>query len=171
MIVLHLLHFFSYFSPLSPYFYFYFYFYSLSFLTYFPFLSSFDSAENAVKKFFLRKWLKEPSLNCDDFRDLVDWRYYTDRLSRSIQKIVTIPAGKCCSCAVLFYLCISFIFCIFSFQDISSFFLFFSLSLYFSSSICIQRIALSKPISISLFILYPSLPIQVCNESPTPVPE
>ena len=53
-----------------------------------------NSAENAVKKHYLRKWLKEPSLDCDDFRDLVDWQYYTERLSRSIQKIITIPAGK-----------------------------------------------------------------------------
>jgi DNA polymerase epsilon subunit 1 len=51
------------------------------------------SAETDLKKHYLRKWLKEPSLDCEDFRNLVDWQYYTDRLSRSIQKIVTIPAG------------------------------------------------------------------------------
>jgi DNA polymerase epsilon subunit 1 len=51
------------------------------------------SAETAVKEFYLRKWLKDPQLDCDDFRDVVDWVYYKDRLGRSIQKIITIPAG------------------------------------------------------------------------------
>jgi hypothetical protein len=52
------------------------------------------SADPKIKQFYLRKWLKEPSLDCTDFRDLVDWQYYTERLSRSIQKIITIPAGE-----------------------------------------------------------------------------
>lgn len=51
------------------------------------------SAEPPVKRHFLRKWLKEPTLDCSDFRDLVDWSYYKDRLGKSIQKIITIPAG------------------------------------------------------------------------------
>lgn len=51
------------------------------------------SADESVKKFYLRKWLKEPSLDCDDFRDIIDWQYYKDRLGKSIQKIITIPAG------------------------------------------------------------------------------
>ena len=28
------------------------------------------------------------------FRDLVDWDYYIERLGKTIQKIVSIPAGK-----------------------------------------------------------------------------
>ena len=48
-------------------------------------------------QFYLRKWLKEPQLDCNpdvwSFRDLVDWQYYIDRLGKTIQKIVTIPAG------------------------------------------------------------------------------
>lgn len=51
------------------------------------------AAETAVKEFYLRKWLKDPQLNCDDFRDVVDWEYYKDRLGKSIQKIITVPAG------------------------------------------------------------------------------
>ena len=51
------------------------------------------AAETAVKEFYLRKWLKDPQLNCDDFRDVVDWEYYKERLGKSIQKIITIPAG------------------------------------------------------------------------------
>ncbi len=34
-----------------------------------------------------------PGLDCDDFRDIVDWGYYKERLGRSIQRTVTIPAG------------------------------------------------------------------------------
>ena len=51
------------------------------------------SSEPKIKKHYLRKWLKDPSLNCDDFREVVDWDYYKDRLGKSIQKIITIPAG------------------------------------------------------------------------------
>ena len=43
--------------------------------------------------FYLRKWLKDPFLDCTDFRDVVDWDYYKMRLGRSIQKIITVPAG------------------------------------------------------------------------------
>lgn len=52
----------------------------------------FDADDN-TRRHFLRQWLKEPDLDCDDFRDLIDWDYYRERLSRSVQKIVTIPAG------------------------------------------------------------------------------
>jgi len=48
-------------------------------------------------QFYLRKWLKEPKMDCNpevwNFRDIVDWDYYIDRLGKTIQKIVTIPAG------------------------------------------------------------------------------
>jgi DNA polymerase epsilon subunit 1 len=51
------------------------------------------SADEAVRKHYLRKWLKDPKLVCEDFREVVDWEYYKDRLGKSIQKIVSIPAG------------------------------------------------------------------------------
>lgn len=51
------------------------------------------SCEAAIRKHFLRKWLKDASLDCEDFRDVVDWDYYKDRLGKTIQKIITIPAG------------------------------------------------------------------------------
>jgi DNA polymerase epsilon subunit 1 len=51
------------------------------------------SAEPAIKRHWLRKWLKEPTINVDNFRDLIDWNYYKERLGNSIQKIISIPAG------------------------------------------------------------------------------
>ena len=55
------------------------------------------SADLTVRNYYLRKWLKEPELLCDEpgwsFRDLVDWTYYVERLGKTIQKIITIPAG------------------------------------------------------------------------------
>jgi DNA polymerase epsilon subunit 1 len=40
------------------------------------------SAEPHVKVHYLRKWLKNHSLECADFREVVDWDYYKDRLGR-----------------------------------------------------------------------------------------
>jgi DNA polymerase epsilon subunit 1 len=51
------------------------------------------SCEPSMKRFFLRKWLKDNTLDCNDFRDIIDWEYYKQRLGKTIQKIVTIPAG------------------------------------------------------------------------------
>lgn len=51
------------------------------------------AAEESVRKYYLRKWLKEPHLECEDFREVVDWDYYKERISRTIQKIITVPAG------------------------------------------------------------------------------
>ena len=52
-------------------------------------------AEPAVMKHFLRKWLKSPGMDGDDFdiRNILDWEYYRDRLGKTIQKIITIPAA------------------------------------------------------------------------------
>ena len=50
-------------------------------------------AEPSVRKFYLRKWLKCPSLDDYDIRAILDWEYYIDRLGSAIQKIVTIPAA------------------------------------------------------------------------------
>ena len=53
------------------------------------------SAEPAIKRQFLRRWLHDPSLNDDqvDIRNLLDWEYYKERLGSTIMKIVTIPAA------------------------------------------------------------------------------
>uniref|UniRef100_A0A1A8EVY7 DNA polymerase epsilon catalytic subunit n=1 Tax=Nothobranchius korthausae TaxID=1143690 RepID=A0A1A8EVY7_9TELE len=50
-------------------------------------------AEPSVKKHFLRKWLKMPSLHDLDIRTILDWSYYIERLGSAIQKIITIPAA------------------------------------------------------------------------------
>lgn len=52
-------------------------------------------AEPAVMKHYLRKWLKSPGMEDDDFdiRNVLDWDYYMDRLGKTIQKIITIPAA------------------------------------------------------------------------------
>ncbi|KAL1407078.1 DNA polymerase epsilon catalytic subunit [Vanrija albida] len=50
-------------------------------------------ADLAVKRHFLRKWLKDNSLNDFDMRSILDWGYYTERLGSVIQKLITIPAA------------------------------------------------------------------------------
>jgi DNA polymerase epsilon subunit 1 len=52
-------------------------------------------AEPAVMKHYLRKWLKSPGLEGESFdiRNVLDWDYYLERLSKTIQKIITIPAA------------------------------------------------------------------------------
>ncbi|CZR64400.1 probable DNA polymerase epsilon, calytic chain POL2 [Phialocephala subalpina] len=50
------------------------------------------SAETSVKRYFLRKWLKEDPTNMDP-RALLDWDYYRERLGSVIQKLITIPAA------------------------------------------------------------------------------
>ncbi|KAF6780147.1 hypothetical protein AHF37_00368 [Paragonimus kellicotti] len=51
-------------------------------------------AEPSVKRHYLRKWLKDPSLDEDtDLRSILDWPYYIERLGSAIQKIITIPAA------------------------------------------------------------------------------
>ena len=48
----------------------------------------------AVKRHYLKKWLKDNSITTDvDVRDIIDWEYYIKRLNSTIQKIVTIPAA------------------------------------------------------------------------------
>ncbi|RKP05010.1 hypothetical protein THASP1DRAFT_10612, partial [Thamnocephalis sphaerospora] len=51
------------------------------------------SAEPSVKKHFLRKWLKDSSLQQFELRDILDWNYYLERLGSVIQKLITIPAA------------------------------------------------------------------------------
>ena len=49
--------------------------------------------EHSVKRHFLRRWLKDNSVDNFDIRNLLDWDYYIERLNGCIQKIVTIPAA------------------------------------------------------------------------------
>ncbi|KAH8693014.1 DNA polymerase epsilon catalytic subunit A [Talaromyces proteolyticus] len=49
------------------------------------------SAEENVKRFFLRKWMKEDPGDMDP-RTVIDWDYYLERLGSVIQKLITIPA-------------------------------------------------------------------------------
>ena len=50
------------------------------------------SAQNQVKRYFLRKWLREDPSDMNP-RALIDWDYYLERLSSVIQKVITIPAA------------------------------------------------------------------------------
>ena len=52
-------------------------------------------SETAVMKHYLRKWLKSPGMVDEDFniRNVLDWDYYRERLGKTIQKIITIPAA------------------------------------------------------------------------------
>ena len=52
----------------------------------------FSSAEDSVKRYFLRKWLKEDPGDFD-LRSILDWEYYRDRLASVIMKLITIPAA------------------------------------------------------------------------------
>lgn len=50
------------------------------------------SAEESVKRAYLKKWLKEEPADTDP-RALLDWNYYLERLGSVIQKLITIPAA------------------------------------------------------------------------------
>ncbi|KIW33109.1 uncharacterized protein PV07_04601 [Cladophialophora immunda] len=50
------------------------------------------SADDGVKRFFLRKWLKEDPADMDP-RTVIDWDYYLERLGSVVQKLITIPAA------------------------------------------------------------------------------
>ncbi|KAL1836329.1 hypothetical protein VTJ49DRAFT_5300 [Mycothermus thermophilus] len=50
------------------------------------------SAEEDVKRMYLKKWLKEEPADTDP-RALLDWDYYLERLGSVIQKLITIPAA------------------------------------------------------------------------------
>ncbi|CAK9437319.1 uncharacterized protein LODBEIA_P16970 [Lodderomyces beijingensis] len=45
------------------------------------------------KEFYMKKWLKDPSLSKFSPRDVIDWEYYYERLASVVQKIITIPAA------------------------------------------------------------------------------
>ena len=50
------------------------------------------SAEDQVKRFFLRKWLREEPGDMNP-RSIIDWDYYLERLGAVVQKVITIPAA------------------------------------------------------------------------------
>lgn len=50
------------------------------------------SADDSVKRHFLRKWLRDDPGDCD-LRTVIDWDYYSERLGSVIQKLITIPAA------------------------------------------------------------------------------
>ncbi|CAK7210323.1 DNA polymerase epsilon catalytic subunit [Sporothrix bragantina] len=50
------------------------------------------SADEATKRMYLKRWLKEEPANTDP-RALLDWDYYLERLGSVIQKLITIPAA------------------------------------------------------------------------------
>jgi DNA polymerase epsilon subunit 1 len=51
------------------------------------------SAEESVKRTYLRKWLKNNGLTNFEMRSILDWDYYIERLGSVIQKLITIPAA------------------------------------------------------------------------------
>lgn len=50
------------------------------------------ATEPAIKRHFLRKWLKDTTIE-GAVREVIDWDYYRERLEGVIRKIVTIPAA------------------------------------------------------------------------------
>ncbi|KAI9803328.1 MAG: DNA polymerase epsilon catalytic subunit, partial [Phylliscum demangeonii] len=50
------------------------------------------SADEHVKRFYLRKWIREDPGDMDP-RSLIDWNYYLERLGSVVQKLITIPAA------------------------------------------------------------------------------
>jgi DNA polymerase epsilon subunit 1 len=49
--------------------------------------------DEPIKMKFLRKWLKDPTIQSADIRPIIDWDYYIERVSNTIQKMVTISAA------------------------------------------------------------------------------
>lgn len=50
------------------------------------------SADENVKRYFLKKWMKDEPGDMDP-RTVLDWNYYLERLGSVIQKLITIPAA------------------------------------------------------------------------------
>ncbi|KAJ1941510.1 DNA polymerase epsilon catalytic subunit, partial [Linderina macrospora] len=51
------------------------------------------SADAATRRQFLRRWLRDNSLEDADIRSILDWDYYLERFGSVIQKLITIPAA------------------------------------------------------------------------------
>ena len=52
-----------------------------------------SQVEESVRNYYIRRWLKDQKLDNFDIRHLIDWDYYLERFSATIQKIITIPAA------------------------------------------------------------------------------
>jgi DNA polymerase epsilon subunit 1 len=52
------------------------------------------SAEPEIKRHYLRKWLRDPSMSDFDIRSMLDWNYYLERLESVIQKLILIPSSS-----------------------------------------------------------------------------
>ncbi|KAL9600996.1 MAG: hypothetical protein Q9219_002818 [cf. Caloplaca sp. 3 TL-2023] len=50
------------------------------------------AAEEQVKRYFLRRWLREEPNDMNP-RAIIDWEYYLERLGSVVQKLITIPAA------------------------------------------------------------------------------
>ncbi|KAJ2994653.1 DNA polymerase epsilon catalytic subunit [Globomyces sp. JEL0801] len=50
-------------------------------------------SEPNITRYYLRKWLKDHSIQDVNIRDLIDWEYYLERFGAVIQKLITIPAA------------------------------------------------------------------------------
>ena len=50
------------------------------------------SADEPIKRYFLRKWMRDDPGDMDP-RTILDWDYYRERLGSVIQKLITIPAA------------------------------------------------------------------------------
>ena len=50
------------------------------------------SADESIKRHFLRKWMKDDPADMD-LRTILDWNYYLERLGSVVQKLITIPAA------------------------------------------------------------------------------
>jgi len=50
------------------------------------------SAEESVKRHYMRKWMREDPGDMDP-RSVIDWAYYLERLGSVVQKLITIPAA------------------------------------------------------------------------------
>ena len=67
-------------------------------------------AEPAVRRYYLRRWLKTPGATDFDIRDILDWDYYKERFGSAIMKIITIPAALQGILFLIFFLWITFYF-------------------------------------------------------------
>ncbi|KAJ2357938.1 DNA polymerase epsilon catalytic subunit [Coemansia sp. RSA 2618] len=51
------------------------------------------AADAPTRRMFLRRWLRDSTLEDPDIRDIIDWDYYLERFGSVIQKLITIPAA------------------------------------------------------------------------------
>eukprot|EP01104_Vermistella_antarctica_P000854 TRINITY_DN1094_c0_g1_i4.p1 TRINITY_DN1094_c0_g1~~TRINITY_DN1094_c0_g1_i4.p1 ORF type:complete len:1939 (-),score=642.87 TRINITY_DN1094_c0_g1_i4:40-5856(-) len=51
------------------------------------------SAEDAMKRYYLRRWCQQQGMVDFSIKKMLDWSYYKERLGNTIQKIITIPAA------------------------------------------------------------------------------